>query len=73
MNLKIPKNQRQWTAGFTMIELVICLGIIAFALVAIIGVLPVGISAEGQPRGDYHRAGRDVLDGGNPEWCHRSG
>ena len=46
MNLKILKNQRQWTAGFTMIELVICLGIIAFALVAIIGVLPVGINVQ---------------------------
>ena len=46
MNLTIPKNQRQRTAGFTMIELVICLGIIAFALVAIIGVLPVGINVQ---------------------------
>ncbi len=33
-------------AGFTMIELAICLGIIAFALVAIIGVLPVGINVQ---------------------------
>ena len=32
--------------GFTMIELAICLGIIAFALVAIIGVLPVGINVQ---------------------------
>ena len=33
-------------AGFTIIELVICLGIIAFALVAIIGVLPIGINVQ---------------------------
>ena len=32
--------------GFTMIELVMCLGIISFALVAIIGVLPVGINVQ---------------------------
>ena len=32
--------------GFTMIELAICLGIIAFALVAIIGVLPIGINVQ---------------------------
>ncbi|MEC9080437.1 MAG: hypothetical protein VYE44_01580 [Verrucomicrobiota bacterium] len=32
--------------GFTMIELAICLGIIAFALIAIIGVLPVGINVQ---------------------------
>jgi type II secretory pathway pseudopilin PulG len=33
-------------AGFTIIELVICLGVIAFALVAIIGVLPIGINVQ---------------------------
>jgi len=32
--------------GFTIIELAICLGIIAFALVAIIGVLPIGINVQ---------------------------
>ena len=46
MKLMIPKNQLRRAVGFTMIELVICLGIIAFALVAIIGVLPVGINVQ---------------------------
>ena len=46
MNLKTPRDLRQRRGGFTMIELVICLGIIAFALVAIIGVLPVGINVQ---------------------------
>ena len=32
--------------GFTLIELAICLGVIAFALVAIIGVLPIGINVQ---------------------------
>ena len=41
------KHNAQWRrAGFTIIELVICLGIIAFALVAIIGVLPIGINVQ---------------------------
>ena len=31
MKLMIPKNQLRRAVGFTMIELVICLGIIAFA------------------------------------------
>ncbi len=41
------KHNAPWRrAGFTIIELVICLGIIAFALVAIIGVLPIGINVQ---------------------------
>ena len=41
------KHNALWRrAGFTIIELVICLGIIAFALVAIIGVLPIGINVQ---------------------------
>ena len=39
-----------------MVEIAICLAVIAFALVAIIGVLPIGMSGpKGQPRGrDHH-------------------
>jgi len=32
--------------GFTMVEIAICLAVIAFALVAIIGVLPIGMTAQ---------------------------
>ena len=43
-----PRNDNapRRRAGFTIIELAICLGIIAFALVAIIGVLPIGINVQ---------------------------
>lgn len=37
-------------AGFTMVEIAICLAVIAFALVAIIGVLPIGMSAQKENR-----------------------
>ena len=46
MKLMRSNIQRQSRRGFTMVELVICLGIIAFALIAIIGVLPVGINVQ---------------------------
>ena len=48
MKRLIPFRQRE--RGFTMVELVICLGIIAFALIAIIGVLPVGINVQKENR-----------------------
>ena len=34
------------TAGFTMVEIALCLGIIGFALVAIIGILPSGMNVQ---------------------------
>ncbi len=46
MKLIRSYKSRLVEAGFTMIELVICLGIISFALIAIIGVLPVGINVQ---------------------------
>ncbi len=36
--------------GFTMVEIAICLAIIGFALVAIIGVLPIGMSTQRENR-----------------------
>jgi type II secretory pathway pseudopilin PulG len=36
----------QSSAGFTMVEIALCLAIIGFALVAIIGVLPIGMSTQ---------------------------
>ena len=46
--MKLIRSYRrsQVKDGFTMIELVLCLGIISFALIAIIGVLPVGINVQ---------------------------
>ena len=47
--MKLRNNKAaylQGRGGFTMVELAICLGIIAFALVAIIGVLPIGINVQ---------------------------
>ena len=40
-----PRNHRG-EAGFTMAEIAIALGVIAFALVAIIGILPIGLSVQ---------------------------
>ena len=46
--MKLIRSYRrsQLEDGFTMIELVLCLGITSFALIAIIGVLPVGINVQ---------------------------
>src|ERR1017187_5552347 len=41
-----PTNNRRATAAFTMVEIAICLAIIGFALVAIIGVLPLGMNTQ---------------------------
>ena len=46
MKLIRSYKSRPVEGGFTMIELVMCLGIISFALIAIIGVLPVGINVQ---------------------------
>src|SRR5687767_7500284 len=39
-------------AAFTMVEIALCLGIIGFALVAIIGVLPLGLNTQKDNRAD---------------------
>jgi len=39
-------------AGFTMVEIALCLAIIGFALVAIVGVLPTGLQAQKDNRDD---------------------
>jgi type II secretory pathway pseudopilin PulG len=46
--MKIPRPQSH--AAFTMVEIAICLAVIAFALVAIIGVLPEGMKVQRQNR-----------------------
>jgi type II secretory pathway pseudopilin PulG len=51
--MTIPTSifRARWTVnGFTMIEIALCLAIIGFALVAIIGVLPTGLNAQRQNR-----------------------
>ena len=40
------RGARPSESGFTMIEIAICLAIIGFALVAIIGVLPLGMNTQ---------------------------
>ncbi len=42
MKIYAPASRR--AAGFTMIEIAMSLAIIGFALVAIIGILPMGLS-----------------------------
>src|SRR5687767_8145573 len=44
--------QRREVRAFTLIEIAICLGIIAFALVAIIGILPAGLQVQRDNRED---------------------
>jgi type II secretory pathway pseudopilin PulG len=41
-----PRVCRRRNAAFTMVEIALCLGVIAFALVAIIGVLPTGLQVQ---------------------------
>lgn len=43
-------SQSAMQGGFTMVEIAICLAVIAFALVAIIGVLPIGLNAQKENR-----------------------
>lgn len=51
-------------AGFTMVEIALCLGVIAIALVAIIGVLPTGLRVQQENREDtiLNQDGRLLID-----------
>src|SRR6185436_10510172 len=46
MNARSDLNKGKGRSAFTLIEIAICLGIIAFALVAIIGILPAGLQVQ---------------------------
>ena len=46
----LDERHRRDESGFTMVEIAICLAIIGFALVAIIGVLPIGMRAQRENR-----------------------
>lgn len=52
--LRLTKGLRSFrsASGFTMVEIAIALGILAFALVAIIGVLPTGMKVQKENRDD---------------------
>jgi len=45
---RVPRIRAR--AGFTMVEIALCLGVIGFALVAILGVLPTGIQVQKENR-----------------------
>ena len=45
-----PRHQDHGTAGFTLIEIAIAIAVVAFALVAIIGVLPTGMQVQKENR-----------------------
>ena len=47
---RIPHSALRTSPGFTMIEIAISLGIIAFALVAVIGILPFGMGVQRENR-----------------------
>jgi prepilin-type N-terminal cleavage/methylation domain-containing protein len=47
----VPSRVRR-TAGFTMIELALCIAIVAIAMVAIMGVMPAGMGVQKQNRED---------------------
>lgn len=46
------RRPRTGRRGFTMVEIALCLGIVAFALVAILGVLPTGFEVQKKNRDD---------------------
>jgi type II secretory pathway pseudopilin PulG len=52
MRLPFNKFARRSQAGFTMVEIALCLAIVGFALVAIIGVLPAGLNVQKENRED---------------------
>jgi type II secretory pathway pseudopilin PulG len=52
MRFSIPNTARRSAAAFTMVEIALCLAIVGFALVAIIGVLPAGLNVQKENRED---------------------
>ena len=50
--MRLQPTKGHSIAGFTMVEIAIALGVIAFALVAIIGVLPMGMNVQRENRED---------------------
>lgn len=50
--MNISRQSRGTLAGFTMVELALCIAIVSIAMVAIIGVLPLGMNVQKQNRED---------------------
>lgn len=48
----LPDLWRRGQSAFTMVEIAICIAVVAFALVAIIGVMPTGLQVQRQNRED---------------------
>ena len=48
--MKVGGNSVRHESGFTMVEIALCLAVIGFALVAIIGVLPLGMQVQRDSR-----------------------
>jgi hypothetical protein len=51
-HMKRPPSRQQSTRGFTLVEIAIALGVIGFALVAIIGILPTGLQIQRDNRAE---------------------
>lgn len=60
--MKLTSHRRPPTAAFTMVELALCIAIVAFAMVAILGVLPLGLNVQKQNREDT------IIDQEGPMW-----
>lgn len=52
MKLRLPSVRTRSAAAFTMVEIAIALGVIGFALVAIIGILPAGLEVQRDNRSE---------------------
>jgi len=52
MKLRLPSLRARSARAFTMVEIAIALGVIGFALVAIIGILPVGLEVQRDNRSE---------------------
>ena len=48
--MMLIRNRRQGRSAFTMVELALCIAVVAIAMVAIIGVLPAGLGVQKQNR-----------------------
>ncbi len=60
--MKLTSHRQGRTAAFTMVELALCIAIVAFAMVAILGVLPLGLNVQKQNREDT------IIDQEGPMW-----
>ncbi|HAB15083.1 MAG TPA: hypothetical protein PLX89_12335 [Verrucomicrobiota bacterium] len=62
MRLLLHLRSSRRAAAFTMVELALCIAIVAFAMVAILGVLPLGLTVQKQNREET------IVDQDAPQW-----